>query len=294
MKHVTAKTLRVVGILLAVFFLFCAFALLPQPVKAVNTVTATVTVGSEPGGVAVTSNGAYVYVANYENNTASVINTATNTVTATATVGSKPTGSLCTVLSADLALMPNGAYAYVTNSGGTTVSVISTATNTVAATVPVGGYPAGVAVTPNGAYAYVTNYGSKSVSVINTATNTVAATVTVGIIPVGVAVTPNGEYAYVANYVSNTTSVINTATNTVAATVTVGSEPTGVAVTPNGAYTYVTNFGSNSVSVISTATNASPSPTIPEFPAQLLIITLVVFMISGLSAVIIARKRITH
>ena len=67
-----------------------------------------------------------------------------------------------------------------------------------------------------------------------------------------------------------------------------------MAVTPNGAYAYVTNFGSNSVSVISTATTASPSPTIPEFPAQLLIITLVVFMITGLSAVIIAKKRITR
>ena len=84
------------------------------------------------------------------------------------------------------------------------------------------------------------------------------------------------------------------AANTVTATVTVGSEPGGVAVTPNGAYAYVTNLGSNSVSVISTATTASPSPTIPEFPAQLLIITLVVFMITGLSAVIIAKKRITR
>ena len=254
MKHGITKTLRVGCILLAIFFLFGAFTLLPQPVQAANTntVTATIPVGNEPGGVAVTPNGEYAYVANYQTNTASVINTTTNTVTTTATVGSKPTGSLCTCLSADLALTPNGEYAYVTNSGGTTVSVISTATNTVTATVTVGSEPVGVAVTPNGAYAYVTNYGSKSVSVINTATNTVAATVTVE------------------------------------------DEPGGVAVTPNGAYAYVANLGSNSVSVISTATNASPSPTIPEFPAQLLIITLVVFMISGLSAVIIARKRITH
>ena len=69
-------------------------------------------------------------------------------------------------------------YAYVTNWGYDRVWVISTATNTVTATVTVGGYPRGVAVTPNGAYAYVTNEVSDSVSVISTATNTVTATVT--------------------------------------------------------------------------------------------------------------------
>ena len=35
--------------------------------------------------------------------------------------------------------------------------MISTATNTVIATITVGSNPYGVAVTPNGAYAYVTN-----------------------------------------------------------------------------------------------------------------------------------------
>jgi YVTN family beta-propeller protein len=119
MKHGTTKTLRVGCILLAIFFLICAFALLPQPVQATNTVT--VTVGSNPMGVAVT---------------------------------------------------PNGAYAYVTNAGSGTVSVISTATNTVTATVPVGNNPGGVAITPNGAHTYVANNGSDSVSVISTATKT--------------------------------------------------------------------------------------------------------------------------
>ena len=83
-----------------------------------------------------------------------------------------------------VAVTPNGAYVYVTNVGSDSVSVISTATNTVTATVPVGSDPDGVAVTPNGAYAYVTNEGSDSVSVISTATNTVTATVPVGSDPV--------------------------------------------------------------------------------------------------------------
>ena len=67
-----------------------------------------------------------------------------------------------------MAVTPNGAYVYVTNEGSDTVSVISTATNTVTATVTVGSGPNGVAVTPNGAYAYITNGGSDTVSVIST------------------------------------------------------------------------------------------------------------------------------
>ncbi len=85
MKHGRAKALKVGCILLLISFLFCAFALLPQTVQAQNTVTATITVGSEPRGVAVTPNGAYAYVTNEGSGTVSVISTATNTVTATIT-----------------------------------------------------------------------------------------------------------------------------------------------------------------------------------------------------------------
>ena len=60
------KTLRVGCVLLLISFLICAFVLLPQPVQAINTVTATVTGLNGPTGMAVTPNGAYVYVANPE------------------------------------------------------------------------------------------------------------------------------------------------------------------------------------------------------------------------------------
>jgi len=71
-------------------------------------------------------------------------------------------------------------FAYVANNGSNNVSVINTATNTVAATVPVGSLPGGIAVTPDGYFVYVSNFGSNSVSVINTTTNAVVATVDVG------------------------------------------------------------------------------------------------------------------
>jgi len=50
-----------------------------------------------------------------------------------------------------VAITPDGAFAYVTNVNSNNVSVISTATNSVVATVPVGTGPVAVAITPNSA-----------------------------------------------------------------------------------------------------------------------------------------------
>jgi YVTN family beta-propeller protein len=257
-----------------------------------NTVVATIPVGANPIGIAVTPNGDFVYVGNRLANTVSVISTATDTVVDTVTVGSSPL---------QVAITPNGAFAYVTNNGSGTVSVIDTATHTVA-TFAAGSTPNGIAITPNGALAYVVNQFPLTVSVIDTATNAVVNTVPLGGVPglelaaqigitpngafayvtggsfsnhvwvistatnlvvatitvatsgsLGIAITPNGAFAYVAR--NGDVSVIDTATNTEVAAVTVGMGPRGVAINPTGAFAYVANIGSDDVSVINTSTN---------------------------------------
>ena len=97
-----------------------------------------------------------------------------------------------------VAVTPDGAYAYITNEGSHTVSVIATASNTVADTIQVGSYLHGVAIAPDGAYAYVAN-GNDAVSVINTSDNTVVTNITVDSGPHSIAVTPDSAYAYVTN-----------------------------------------------------------------------------------------------
>jgi YVTN family beta-propeller protein len=155
----------------------------------------------------------------------------------------------------DVAITPDGRYAYVTNGGNNAVSVINIATNTLASTVTVGVAPFAVAITPDGDYAYVTNGGSASVSVISTTSNKVSATITVGIGPYGVAFSPDGRYAYVTNFGTSTVSVVSTALTMVVATVPVGNSPQGVAVSPDGQCVYVADFGAGTVSVISTVSN---------------------------------------
>jgi len=216
--------------------------------SATNTVTATITVGLLPTGIALTPGGRFAYVANSGSNTISVIATATNTVVTSIAVGVGPHA---------LAFTPDGAFAYVAMSGGDplgdTVSVISTATNTVVASITVGQLPVYVAISPDGAFAYVTNQNSDSVSVISTASNTVVATIQLGA-AYGIAITPNGAFAYVTS--TSSVSVIATATNTVVATITGPTHflPEAVAISPNGAFVYVANFF-ETVEVIATATN---------------------------------------
>src|SRR5207244_10932974 len=81
---------------------------------------------------------------------------------------------------------------HLTNNLDNTVSVISTPSNTVIATIPIGNRPQLIAITPDGSRAYAANYADNDVSVINTATNTVTTTVAVGAGPIGVAISPLG------------------------------------------------------------------------------------------------------
>ena len=69
-----------------------------------NNVTATVPVGINPNGVAVSPDGKKVYVANFFSNTTSVIDSTNNNVIATVPVGGWPFG---------VAVSPDGKKTYV-------------------------------------------------------------------------------------------------------------------------------------------------------------------------------------
>jgi YVTN family beta-propeller protein len=146
---------------------------------ATNTVSATICVGNRPYGVAITPDGAKLYVTNQEC-TVSVIATATNTVTATIQVGNRPYG---------VAVTPDGGKVYVANNEFFgSVSVIDTKTDAVVDTITVGSLPIGVAVTPDGASVYIANEYDDTVSVIHASNDTVTATILVNSVPLGVAV----------------------------------------------------------------------------------------------------------
>ncbi|MDZ4265061.1 MAG: beta-propeller fold lactonase family protein [Mycobacterium sp.] len=170
------------------------------------TVDGTIDVGDGPTSVAVSPDGATIYVANAFGDSLSVIDTASGAVT-TIAVGDAPNG---------VAITPDGSTVLVTNFNDDTVSMVDTATNSVATTIVAGDGPVGVAIMPDGTTAYVANNLDGTVSVLDIATNSVIDTVMVGGGPSYVAIRPDGAVAYVSNVNDDTVSVIDTVTSTIA------------------------------------------------------------------------------
>ena len=92
----------------------------------------TITVGTNPTGVAYCPVDGYVYVANYGSGTVSYINPSTHEVVSTITVGINPF---------EVAYCPVDGYVYVANSGSGTVSYINPSTHEVVSTITVGTTP---------------------------------------------------------------------------------------------------------------------------------------------------------
>jgi YVTN family beta-propeller protein len=111
---------------------------------------------------------------------------------------------------------------YVASYSSHNVSVISTALNTVSATITIGagttGAPIALAVTNDSAHVYVADRGNAQINDIKTASDTVANTIVVGSMADGnlvgggdpniLAVTPDGEQLYVASYTAGTVAHI--------------------------------------------------------------------------------------
>ena len=100
-----------------------------------------------------------LYVANYFNNTLSVIDTNTLTVANTINVCSGPR---------NIAFTPDSKKAFVTCSNSNEVAVIDAQSEEVSRYIPVGDFPYDVAVSPGGDKAYVTCLDSWEVYVIDT------------------------------------------------------------------------------------------------------------------------------
>jgi len=142
-------------------------------------------------------------------------------------------------------------FAYITNSGDNTVSVIDTGLATVVATVPVGRNPFAVAIHPSGRRVYITNLDDHTVSVIDPDLKSVEATIAGG--AYGIAVTPDGAYALAADVVPDPNApiggavfvaVIDTSTNMVIDRIRVDDLGTGdgylqIAVNPTGQSAYL-------------------------------------------------------
>ncbi len=145
-----------------------------------NTVSKTLAVGTNPHNASFSPNGTHAFISNNGSSNVSVVETAGQTVERTASVGANPQGSAVTPDSAfvyvtnagpgNLSLIntstwavstisdasfdgptfvtidKDGDYAYVSNSGSNTVTIIDMSDNSITGTITVGNGPEGMAI----------------------------------------------------------------------------------------------------------------------------------------------------
>jgi YVTN family beta-propeller protein len=172
-----------------------------------------------------------------------------------------------------LAVTPNGKQLWVANTGPqtsssspTTISVISTATNKVTATLKTSGSPSQVAFSASRAYVVTSN----GLSVYNTATEKLVTQVKGLGDPRAEELAPNGKTIYVTNTQASELVAISTASNKVTGTTKVGQMPWQIAISSNGKTIYVADPDSDAVSVVSAASGkVTHTITFPGGPAVL-------------------------
>jgi YVTN family beta-propeller protein len=214
-----------------------------------------------PAGIAISPDGAWLYVANSDSDTLSAIDTATQAIVQTIGVGKRPIA---------VAVSSDGRFVFVSNSVDGTLSKIATTENWAVKIIPAGQQPAGIAIAADDDHVYVASSGDGTVLAFPASFDEIdpgakPAAIRVEMSPQGLAaanaLAPLGYRTYglqrattlyVANYGSDTVSAIDTSGDgvTLIQTVAVGKEPSAVAVIPNSVRAYVTNRGDGTVSAI--------------------------------------------
>ncbi|MDQ2051701.1 YncE family protein [Natronolimnohabitans sp. A-GB9] len=255
-----------------------------------GTVLETVDVAERTShGIAVTPDGATVYVGDYDDGNVYPISTADLEVGEAIEVGSNahgvdvdPDGRYLYVsggsvnVRGDVAVVdldghdvvegietegaghvnfgPEGRYAYVSNVDLNRIAVVDTEEMAVLETVDVGDGPNEAVASPDGQYVYTANVGDDSVSVVDVDTWEEVDRISAGEGTHGIDITPDGEYVWTANRASSDLTVIDAETRGVTETVTDVDGANHLTITPDGSTAYVTAPGADKAFVVDTET----------------------------------------
>ena len=198
-------------------------------------IIAEIPVDPFPTGLALSADGASLYVTHLFTGRVTLIDTRTFAIEATASTGAG------TNLSQFIAIAPDGGKAYLPQTRSNVNNTAMLFDNTVFPVVnvldlaelqlivreritldtadqPVN-MPFAVALSPDGKVFYLVNAGSNDLSVIDIPTNRSLAHLEVGANPRGIAISPDGTRVFVNNVLDGTLSVLETETHTIAETI---------------------------------------------------------------------------
>ena len=213
--------------------------------------------GSYPRGLALSSDGSKLYVANETyTGEVTIIDLANGNNTTTITgLGADPIG---------VALTPDGSQLWVCDYGALTVDVIDTANNQVLGQIVVGNGAYSVTFTPDGTKAYVASQFATTVSVVDTASRKVEGTIRAGAHVSALVLAPTGGTAYALRSLKGQNGeivVADTTTDKIVKTISLGHGWPGntPALLPGGQFLYVPDYANNVVVLLSTRRNALTS-----------------------------------
>ncbi len=206
-----------------------------------------------PAGLAISSDGATLYVANNYGNTISFVNISASRAQTTfkaVKLGDPASAKDIGPLPYALQLSQDGKTLYASLWNSKAVSVIDTASAKETTRVQTGDHATGMALSPDGKTLYVTNANSDSLSVVDTAKNTVSSTINLapydkapmGSMPNAVTVSPDGKTLYVANGGNNDLAVIDAASGKVTGLIPTAWFPSAVATSKDGKLIFVANM----------------------------------------------------
>jgi len=202
---------------------------------------------SDPEQIAVSPDGATLYVASEDTGRVMFMNAKNGFIRATLVVGGEPEG---------LAASPDGKLVYATSEEDSTIAVIDAVQPQVLARVAVGKRPRSIAFLRS-ARAFVPGENDASLSVIDVASSKVARRTTIAgdtVRPMGVVVSPAGDHVFVTTGRGGKLAKFDAATLAPAGEAIVGERPWGVALSPDGGFAFTANGPSNDVTMVGTAT----------------------------------------
>lgn len=203
---------------------------------------------SDPEQVALSPDGATLYVASEDTGRVMFMNAKNGAIRATLVVGGEPEG---------LAASPDGKLIYATSEEDSTIAVIDAVQPRVLARIAVGKRPRSIAFLRSGARAFVPGENDASLSLIDVASSKVARTTRIagdGVRPMGVVVSPAGGSVFVTTGRGGKLAKFDAATLAPAGEAPVGERPWGVALSPDGGFAFTANGPSNDVTMVDTAT----------------------------------------
>jgi YVTN family beta-propeller protein len=193
----------------------------------------SITVNENPQAIAVTNDGRYAYVANFNSDNLSIIDLQEKVKVKDIPTGDGPSS---------IAVSGDNSFLAVTNFFSNDVFFISPQTHEVKSGIQVGDSPTASALSPDAKRLFVANLMGRNISIIDTEAMRFLATISLRDYPQDLTVSADGDKLFVSLRQERAVAVIDPATNKIIKIIRTGGFPRSLAFSPDGGYLCVGDY----------------------------------------------------